>query len=629
MLGSRTGLGKALVIAACLAIMGCATGGDDNSSSGSSGGSSGGDDGATSDVTSPVDGTADSGHPGQDSSTPADSGGPADSSAGGDAGNDGTVEDTGTGPGDAAEDATDTGAPFDASDGGGPADASDGGSGQPDAADSGPVDSGSQPDASDATAPDTTPPSVPLGLAQSGATTSTISLTWSPSTDPDSPVAGYNIYRNGTKVGTSASPGFTDMGLTLNTTYSYTVSAYDPSNNTSAQSTAIMASTSTDTTAPTVPTGLAQTGATTSTVSLSWTASTDPDSPVAGYNVFRNGTKVGTPTTPTFTDTGLAIMTAYSYTVSAYDPSNNTSALTAPVMGSTSPDTTPPTVPTGLAQTGATTTTISLSWTASTDPDSPVGGYNIYRNTTKVGTSPTPSFTDTGLTPGTTYSYTVSAYDIYTNTSAQTGAVNAATTEPIALVQQAASSTLTTVMSWPVTFASTPKAGHLIVVAVGWTDTTSAIKTITDTAGNTYQLAVGPTPLSPDLTQAIYFATGVKAAATTITATFNAAAASIDLRAAEYSGLSALDQKATAAGRSTAANSGPVTTTTAHELLFAAGMCTDLYPNPSTPGFTMLAVTPNGNMFEDEIVAATGTYSATATLASATVGWVIQIATFK
>jgi chitodextrinase len=321
-------------------------------------------------------------------------------------------------------------------------------------------------------------------------------------------------------------------------------------------------------------------------------------------------------------------MTAYSYTVSAYDPSNNTSALSTPLNASTSPDTTPPTVPTGLALTGATNTSISLSWTASTDPDSPVGGYNVYRNGTKVGTSPTPSYTDNGLTAGTTYSYTVSAYDIYTNTSAQSAPLNAATTEPIALVQQAASSTLTTVTSWPVTFASTPKAGHLIVVAVGWTDTTSAIKTIADNAGNTYQLAVGPTPLSPDLTQAIYFATGVKAAATTITATFNVAAASIDLRAAEYSGLSALDQKATAAGRSNAANSGPVTTTTAHELLFAAGMCTDLYTTP-TPGFTMLAVTPNGNMFEDEIVAATGTYSATAPLASNTVGWVIQIATFK
>ena len=278
------------------------------------------------------------------------------------------------------------------------------------------------------TAPDTTPPTVPTGLFASGVTSSSISLAWTPSTDPDSAVAGYNVYRNGTMVGTPTSASYTDTGLTSGTLYAYTVSAYDPSGNTSAQSSPVSAQT-TDITPPTVPTGFMQTGATTTSISFTWTASTDPDSPVAGYTIYRGGTMVGTSASPSYTDTGLTAGTLYSYTVSAYDPSSNTSAQSAAFGASTSVpvDTTPPTVPGGLKATGATTTSISLSWTASTDPDSPVAGYNIYRNGTKVGTSASPSYADTGLTAGTTYSYTVSAYDPTGNTSIQSAAIMTAT----------------------------------------------------------------------------------------------------------------------------------------------------------------------------------------------------------
>jgi chitinase len=66
-------------------------------------------------------------------------------------------------------------------------------------------------------------------------------------------------------------------------------------------------------TIPPTPTGLAVTGTTSSSVSLSWSAS----SGATGYNVYRGGTKVGSPTGTTFTDTGLTASTTYSYTVSA------------------------------------------------------------------------------------------------------------------------------------------------------------------------------------------------------------------------------------------------------------------------------------------------------------------------
>jgi chitodextrinase len=305
------------------------------------------------------------------------------------------------------------------------------------AADSGPREAGvvgqdsSAPDSSDGAAPpmdggDTTPPSAPAVLKQTGATATSITLGWTVSTDPDSPVAGYHVYRDGTEIGTSATNSFTDTGLVVKNSYTYTVSAYDPSNNTSALSTPLAASTTADTTPPSVPTGLTQTGSTLTTVSLGWTASTD-DVGVTGYKIYRNGTQVGTSASTSFTDTGLTSNTNYSYTVSAHDAAGNDSAQSTPLGASTSPDTTPPSVPTGLSKTGATTTTISLRWTASTDPDSPVAGYKIYRNGTQVGTSASTSFTDTGLTVATSYSYKVSAHDPAGNNSAQSAALNAST----------------------------------------------------------------------------------------------------------------------------------------------------------------------------------------------------------
>ncbi|MFD7697388.1 glycoside hydrolase family 6 protein [Streptomyces sp. NPDC059805] len=84
-----------------------------------------------------------------------------------------------------------------------------------------------------------------------------------------------------------------------------------------------------DTTAPTAPTGLRATAKTASSVSLAWTAATD-NVGVTGYDVYRDGTRVGSPSTgTTYTDTGLSAATAYSYTVRARDAAGNVSAASA------------------------------------------------------------------------------------------------------------------------------------------------------------------------------------------------------------------------------------------------------------------------------------------------------------
>ena len=85
-------------------------------------------------------------------------------------------------------------------------------------------------------------------------------------------------------------------------------------------------------------------------------------------------------------------------------------------------DVTDPTAASALTVTGSTLTTVSLSWTAGTDTGagtSGVAGYNIYRNGVKLNSSPlTPTtYTDTGLTSGSSYVYTVRTVDLAGNVS--------------------------------------------------------------------------------------------------------------------------------------------------------------------------------------------------------------------
>jgi chitodextrinase len=108
-------------------------------------------------------------------------------------------------------------------------------------------------------------------------------------------------------------------------------------------------------------------------------------------------------------------------------------------------DTAPPSVPTGLTSPSHTTTAVSLSWTASTD-NVGVTGYRIFRDGAEVGTATGTSFTDTGLSPATSYAYTVKAYDAANNLSAASGPLTVTTGaagQPGSYEAEAAGNTLT------------------------------------------------------------------------------------------------------------------------------------------------------------------------------------------
>jgi chitodextrinase len=85
-----------------------------------------------------------------------------------------------------------------------------------------------------------------------------------------------------------------------------------------------------------------------------------------------------------------------------------------------------PTAPGGLTATPVSSTQITLSWNSSTD-NTAVTGYRVYRDGTLVGSPSTNQYQSNGLNPGTTYTYTVAAYDAAGNTSGSTAPVSATT----------------------------------------------------------------------------------------------------------------------------------------------------------------------------------------------------------
>ncbi|ETT47377.1 alpha amylase, catalytic domain protein [Paenibacillus sp. FSL R7-269] len=87
----------------------------------------------------------------------------------------------------------------------------------------------------------------------------------------------------------------------------------------------------TDTQAPSVPGNVTATVQNASSALVSWSASTD-NVGVTGYEIYRNGVKIGTSATTSFTDNGLVGSTNYSYTVKAYDAAMNLSAFSAAAL---------------------------------------------------------------------------------------------------------------------------------------------------------------------------------------------------------------------------------------------------------------------------------------------------------
>jgi pullulanase len=182
---------------------------------------------------------------------------------------------------------------------------------------------------------DTTPPTIPSNLESTGKTDRSITLQWNGSTD-NAGISGYDVLRNSVKIAFVNATSYTDTGLSPSTSYTYAVRAVDTSNLVSGNSVVITVQTSTssstnDTQAPTAPFNLTGGNVTASSLTLQWIASSD-NAGIAGYDVYRNNTKISAVTTTSFNDTGLTPKTLYKYTVKARDISGNESAASNEVV---------------------------------------------------------------------------------------------------------------------------------------------------------------------------------------------------------------------------------------------------------------------------------------------------------
>jgi len=99
---------------------------------------------------------------------------------------------------------------------------------------------------------------------------------------------------------------------------------------------------------------------------------------------------------------------------------------TLAAIGQVVKDTQAPSVPSNVQASAVSSSQINLTWAASTD-NVGVVGYTIYRNGVQIGTSASTSFVDNTVSGGTSYSYTVTAYDAAMNTSAVSSAATATT----------------------------------------------------------------------------------------------------------------------------------------------------------------------------------------------------------
>jgi chitodextrinase len=185
-----------------------------------------------------------------------------------------------------------------------------------------------------------------------------------------------------------------------------------------------------DTEAPSAPTNLVASAVSSSQINLSWNASTD-NIGVAGYRVFRNGAQVAAPTGTSYSDTGLSASTQYTHTIRAVDLAGNVSDASGSTSATTvtPADAQAPSAPTNLVASAVSSSQINVSWSASTD-NVGVAGHRVFRNGAQVAAPTGTSYSDTGLSASTQYTYTVRAVDFAGNVSNESGSTSATTSPP-------------------------------------------------------------------------------------------------------------------------------------------------------------------------------------------------------
>ena len=177
--------------------------------------------------------------------------------------------------------------------------------------------------------------------------------------------------------------------------------------------------------------------------------------------------------------------------------------------GGTTADTAVPPQPTNLTATAISTSQINLSWSASTH-NVGVTGYRVYRNGTQIATTPEISYSNTGVSDGTTYTYAVAAYDAAGNVSAQSISVSATTQSS----SSGGGSTGSNSSLWSLGYYASWMASQYPVSAIEWSGLTHIAMAfyMPNSNGALTLMGSGDSRLARDLVAAAH-AHGVKAIA--------------------------------------------------------------------------------------------------------------------
>jgi len=266
------------------------------------------------------------------------------------------------------------------------------------------------------TIPDTTPPSVPTGLSGLSGNPDMAAISWTAATD-NVGVAGYYVFRNGTKVGQAATLYYQDTGLTEATTYTYTLKAFDLAGFVSALSAPVNVQT-TNVTPPTTPGNEVATAVSCYRATVTWSPSTD-NTGVTEYLLYwglspgsLTQVAIVAGTTLSYSNGTLSPDTTNYFAVQAEDKNHNISNMSA-VAAVTTPKL--PLAPTGVLATPVSATKITVTWAASTGGLT-ISHYNVYRGTSSSNLSQVAqvaktTYTDTSVAAATKYYYAVQAAD--------------------------------------------------------------------------------------------------------------------------------------------------------------------------------------------------------------------------
>ena len=458
------------------------------------------------------------------------------------------------------------------------------------------------------TPPDTTPPVV-SGVTASNLGTTTATISWT----TDEPATSQVEFGAGTTF-TIVTPvdgslvtthSLVVSGLTAKTAYVYRVRSRDAASNEAIGATNMFTTlTPPDTTPPSVPDGVSAAATSISSVAVNWLASAD-DVAVAGYEVYRDGTRVAIVTSTSYSDANLSPSTTYSYAVGAFDAANNHSALSSASAATTLADQTPPSISISLPANGATVGgTVTITATARDDVGLAGVRFQVDGRDVgiEVGTAPFGTSVDTTKLADGDHVLTAIARDTSNNTAVSSPVsvtVNNRVTGVPTLIQHVTTSSnydpTELGNNFRVHLADPALANNCIILGIRYPDAPGRTVTITDDRGNAW--LSGPTVSIFGIRSRIFYVTGVVAGTRDITVTFDKALSGFQAQISEFYNVAVNFAVDGGSGTATSANpaitAGNVTTTMPGDLIYNY-VTTNDFGAPITaitagPGFTLLS----------------------------------------